>query len=204
MADTRQPPNRRRWRPRRPQGVERTVETSPNDKILYDGNGSGSAPYSYQASHSLDYAGFLPVLEETYRLYEDANPTFSRNIPFLYVATCIHRGTQRKYPTPSKERKRSVDGVSSQSTTGSHHVRDECASPNQEIHWRYIITSSQSILRINGLLSTKKIVPITGLLTEDGVSEFKGHPILSCWILWSWYFNWKPSAKPLCDCRTAI
>nr|QRW42508.1 MAG: capsid protein [Nebet virus] len=86
MLQARPPQNRRRGtpRPQRPEGIPApsTVETPPNDGILYDGNGSGSAPTAYQSGHNLDYAGFLPVLEETYRLYEEANPTFARSVPY--------------------------------------------------------------------------------------------------------------------------
>jgi len=59
-----------------------SVETPPQDGILYDGNAVGSSPAAYQVSHNLDYSGFGPVIDATYEVYQAANPQFQRNVPF--------------------------------------------------------------------------------------------------------------------------
>lgn len=84
LKTSRQPPPRRRGPPRRPQGMPApsVTETPPNDDILYDGDGSGSKTSKTTVGHNLDYAGFLPLLEETYRFYDDQQQSFSKDLPF--------------------------------------------------------------------------------------------------------------------------
>lgn len=52
-------------------------KSPPKDELLYEGPGQGSEPNAFHAAHNLDYAGFLPLLEETYRMYTAANPQMS-------------------------------------------------------------------------------------------------------------------------------
>lgn len=83
LKTARNPPARRRPF-RRPQDIPApsSVETPPNDDILYDGDGNGSKATQTTVGTNLDYSGFIPLLEETYNFYDDQQQTFSQALPF--------------------------------------------------------------------------------------------------------------------------
>ena len=83
LATARRPTRRAGKQPNRtPLPKQSTTETPPMDEPLYEGVGLGSAPDRLQASHNLDFAGFIPLVEESYDTYCEADPTFGRTIPF--------------------------------------------------------------------------------------------------------------------------
>lgn len=107
--------NRRPPRRNAPVANPSTVETPARDEPLYSGNNRGSKPVKKTLAQNFDYAGFIPLVRQTYDRMAIEDQQISRKLPYAIFQHAMveflvaHQLQQAKYVLKSPTLQNSMD-----------------------------------------------------------------------------------------------